>query len=60
MTSAQIEACVKRLPVREAIQFRELQQEASRLMTRAWELRREAWEIYRPWRGRKSKMKVTP
>ena len=48
MTPEQIEACVRRLPVREAIQFRELQQEASRLMTRAWELRREAWEIYRP------------
>ena len=53
MTPEQLDACARRMPSSDAIRFRALQEEASKLMLRAWELRREAWALYRPWRKRK-------
>ena len=57
MTPEQLDACARRMPFGAATRFRALHQEASRLMVRAWELRREAWALYRPWGKRKAKMK---
>ena len=55
MTPEQLAACARRMPHCDATRFRALHAEASRLMVRAWELRREAWALYRPWGKRRAK-----
>ena len=52
MTPAQIERCAERLPARERAEFLRLHREAGELLREGWERRRQAWEVYHPYRPR--------
>jgi hypothetical protein len=47
MNRPQIIGCVQRMPKADAVQFVALLREAEQLITRAAELRRQAWALYR-------------
>ena len=50
MTREQIAACAERLPARERAEFLRLHREAGELLREGWERRRQAWELYAPFR----------
>ena len=55
MNPSQRAACASRLPVRERLDFLALMDEADRLVARAWQLRADAWSIYRAFNPGQSK-----
>lgn len=50
MRREQVEACAARMPARERYEFLRLHREAGDLIREGWERRRQAWELYRPFR----------
>lgn len=51
----QLERCAARLPARERAEFLELHRQAADVIKHGWELRRQAWALYAPYKPEKVK-----